>query len=286
MHVSPAVECSQHGDAASLRDPVRRTLVATCGAAAIALLAAAGAFAEESPQSLVRQAAEADGRGDYAASEKLCVEALRLHGDRPAVELSNAYYYRGRARFCLGRAKESVADFDRYVELAPSQASRQWERGIACYYAGEFAKGAEQFALYQTYHDNDVENSVWRFLCMARMPEEGFDKARAAMLPIRDDRRVPMMQIYELFRGKLEPAEVLAAIDADRPGDEIRSGRLFYARLYLGLYYEAQGNAAAAREQIQLAAERHRDDATARRVNGFMWAVADVHWRSLQNAKR
>ena len=99
-----------------------------------------------------------------------------LHG------LATAYYLRGRENFRLGEIKKSVADFDKYVELRPRLESRQWERGIAYYYAGEFKKGAEQFELYQTYHDNDVENSVWRYLCIAR--SVGVDKARSVMLPI------------------------------------------------------------------------------------------------------
>ena len=35
-------------------------------------------------------------------------------------------------------------------------------------YAGEFAKGAKQFVDYQTFHSQDVENSAWRYLCVAR----------------------------------------------------------------------------------------------------------------------
>ena len=93
-----------------------------------------------------------------------------------------------------------MADFDKYVELKPDAESRQWERGISYYYAGEFAKGAKQFELYQTYHDQDVENSVWRYLCVAR--EGGVEKAQANMLPIENDRRIPMMQSTTSIAGR------------------------------------------------------------------------------------
>src|SRR5262245_59383734 len=42
---------------------------------------------------------------------------------------SQAYFLRGRENFRLGRIPESVADFDRHVELSPTLEPRQWERG-------------------------------------------------------------------------------------------------------------------------------------------------------------
>lgn len=50
---------------------------------------------------------------------------------------------------------------------------------------------------------NDVENAAWHFLCVARA--ESPEQARAALLPVGSDRRVPMRQIYEMFRGTLSP---------------------------------------------------------------------------------
>src|SRR5688500_16623554 len=112
-----------------------------------------------------------------------------------------------------------------------------------------------QFELYQTYHDQVVENSVWRYLCVART--EGIEKAQANMLPISEDRRVPMMQIYDLYRGKLKPDDVLAAAKAGEPTKEVLNSRLFYTHLYLGLWHEAAGRAAEAKEHI-LKAEEHK----------------------------
>jgi lipoprotein NlpI len=201
---------------------------------------------------------------------------IAADGDRAA-----AYYHRGRALFRLNEVAKSVKDFDHYVKLRPQIESRQWERGIAMYYAKLYKRGAAQFALYQTYHDNDVENSVWRFLCMT--PTDGFAKARQAMLPIKNDRRVPMMQIYEMFRGELTPDEVLAECRKDKPSAEVLDGRLFYARLYLGLYYEAAGKKELAKKYIYLAADEHKDS---KRINNYMWAVADVHAKRLRAAAK
>lgn len=216
---------------------------------------------------LLDQASRAANAGESARAVELLDQALKA-----APDTADAYYVRGRERFRLGRIKESVADFDKYVALRPELASRQWERGIALFYAGEFDKGAKQFELYQTFHDNDVENSVWRFLCLA--PVIGAEKARATMLPIQNDRRVPMMQVYEMFRGRTTPEEVLATCRQGDPPPEVLAGRLFYAELYVGLYLEATGERAAARGHLLKAADDHKSTRT---VNRYMWDVARIH---------
>ena len=69
---------------------------------------------------------------------------------------------------------------------------------------------------------NDVENAVWHFLCVAR--EDGVEKARAAMLKIGKDRRVPMMQVYELFARQGEAGRrAKAAAEAGDPAAAERS---------------------------------------------------------------
>lgn len=210
-----------------------------------------------------------------AAEKDLHAEVVQLAGalleqdDAPA----ETYYLRGRARFCLGDAAGAVEDFDRFVALRPQLAPQQWERGIACYYAGQFEEGAKQFALYQTYHDNDVENSVWRFLCL--VPQVGAEEARRTMLPIRNDPRIPMMKIYDVYRGRATPLEVSLAAYADQPPEAARDARTFYARLYMGLWYlVVEQDEASARLLLSQAAEQHRET---RGINRFMWSVAKVH---------
>ena len=230
----------------------------------------------KSPAELLAEAEVAAASSDSKAAVQLASKAIE--GDE---KLAAAFYLRGCERFRLGLVKESVADFDRYIELRPDRASRQWERGIACYYARQFEKGAKQFELYQTYHDNDVENSVWRYLCM--VPTEGIEKARSTILPIRNDRRVPMMQVYELYRGNLKPEEVLAACRRDDPDPETLAGRLFYAHLYLGLYHEVAGEKELARKYVLLAADKKL--AQSPRINRYMWDVARIHAGLMQKPR-
>ena len=170
---------------------------------------------------------------------------------------------RAVADFENGRIAESAAGFDALAKLVPSAAPQLWQRGIALYYAGRYQDCRAQFESHRTVNPNDVENAAWHFLCVARA--ESADKAKAAILPVGPDSRVPMRQVYEMFRGALTPDEVLEAAGT-------QASAQFYARLYVGLYFEALGQDAQAIEHITAAA----DDRFAR-VGGYMHTVARVH---------
>ncbi len=179
-----------------------------------------------------------------------------------------AYQYRGVVHFMLGDMERAIDDFDRVIELAPYQEARHWQRGICYYYAGEFEKGVAQFELHQTVNSNDVENAVWHFLCNARL--EGLEAARAALIPIHYDARVPMKEIWQLFAGSGTVEDVLAAALPEGGDPQRHRQRLCYAHLYLGLYYEAIGQKENARRHINLAANEFAMD-------NYMGAVAMVH---------
>ena len=170
-----------------------------------------------------------------------------------------------------GRIAESAAGFDTLAKLAPDSAPQLWQRGIALYYAGRYNDCRLQFESHRTVNPNDVENAAWHFLCVARA--ESPEKAKAALLPVGPDARVPMRQVYQMFRGTLTPDEVWAAA-----GD--RSDAQFYAHLYLGLYFEAVGNKDGALEHITAAAADRYAAA-----GGYMHTVARVHLGILQRRK-
>lgn len=174
---------------------------------------------------------------------------------------SPAYYNRrGEENFRAARIAESIVDFDKAISLEPRLAPQHWQRGISLYYANRFADGRKQFELHQTVNPSDVENAVWHYLCVAR--QEGVEKARAALIPIPEDTRVPMMQIHALFAGRGTVEDVL------KPA----RGRdaLFYAHLYLGLYYEVTGNVSLSKKHIRLATHDYA-------VDHYMGDVARVH---------
>lgn len=230
------------------------------------LLVSRGARGQDVDE-LLQQATQASQRGERERAIARYSDAIKLS---PAAPMP--WHLRGCEHFRAGKISESVADFDKYVQLLPQAENQQWQRGISYYYAGEFAKGAKQFEDYQKFHDQDVENSVWRYLCVARA--SGVEKARANLLPITNDPRVPMMQIYGLYQGKLKPDDVLAAANDNPPNSELQNQRLFYAHLYIGLWHEAAGNADEAKKHI-LEAEKHK-------VGHYMWDVAHVHAERLR----
>jgi lipoprotein NlpI len=231
---------------------------------------------EEKIKSLLQQVSTAQSARQFPQAIKLLSQIEKLD-DTVAV----AFYLRGRIHFQQAAFQESVRDFNRYVALNPKIESRQWERGISMYYAKQYKQGASQFELYQTYHNQDVENSVWRFLCM--VPDSGVAKARKVMLPIENDRRIPMMKVFEMYRGTATPANVLQAVEQGDPTKEVRATRAFYAHLYLGLYYEVTDKPKLARKYIQLAADPQLLGHAG--INSYMWDVARVLWNRMQQKK-
>jgi len=183
----------------------------------------------------------------------------------PAGQSAQAIMNRAVAAFEKGRFAESATAFDELAKAVPDQAPQLWQRGIALYYAGRFDDCRRQFESHRTVNPDDVENAVWHFLCVARGGSPA--KAREALLPVGPDARVPMREVYQMFRGTLTPEQVLSAAGSQPAG-------LFYGHLYVGLYFEAQGMTARALEHIKVAAADRFE-----REGGYMHMVARVHAR-------
>jgi len=183
----------------------------------------------------------------------------------PIEQSPQAIMNRAVAAFEKGRFAESAAAFDEVAKAVPDQAPQLWQRGIALYYAGRYDDCRRQFESHRTVNPDDVENAVWHFLCVAR--GESPAKARAALLPVGPDARVPMREVYQMFSGTLTPDQVLSAAGSE-------PAALFYAHLYVGLYFEAQGMTARALEHIKIAAADRFE-----REGGYMHMVARVHAR-------
>jgi len=167
------------------------------------------------------------------------------------------------ADFERGRIDDSVAKFDQLVAVAPRAMPQLWQRGIALYYAGRYDDCRKQFEAHRTVNPDDVENAAWHFLCVARA--ESAERARAGLLPVGPDARVPMREVLELFRGKMTTEQVMAAAGTSLSGQ-------FYGNLYIGLYYEAIGDNARARTALEAAASDRYSSA-----GGYMHMVARVH---------
>jgi hypothetical protein len=168
--------------------------------------------------------------------------------------------------FFAAKPAESARLFDAVAAAVPDREPELWQRGLALYYAGRYADGRRQFELHRTVNPNDVENVAWHFACVAR--ESGAEAARAAVLPVGEDRRVPMKQVRDLCAGRATPDDLVAA--AEQSPDDSRRNDLCFAHLYAGLYYDAIGNEDRAKKHMLLAAGPFSMD-------HYMGRVARVH---------
>lgn len=262
------------------------------------LLLAMTAFAGESSADLLKQAQAALQQDKTEEALKLAEQSIqadaknwqpyffraRVYAAQKQVEKSVAdydkvielepkaaphiYSERGSMLFRAGKVNESLADFDALVKAKPEVEPQLWQRGIAQYYAGKFDDGRKQFEVHQTVNHNDVENSAWHFLCNARA--NGLERARKEIIPIDGDGRVPMKEVHRMFKGELKVEDVLAAAKAGDPEPERLKKHLFYAHLYVGIYYEAIGENEKAKDFILKAADGYDED-------DYMVSVAKVH---------
>ena len=137
-----------------------------------------------------------------------------------------------------------------------------WQRGLSYYYAARFDEGIRQFKVDLQVNGQDVEETVWRYLCQAQL--HGAEAAREGLLAVRNDPRPVMSTVYELFAGTCD-TEVLLTVARDQREH-------FYSQLYAGLYYEAEREVARARHHITQAAAMQV-------VEDYMGWVAIVHQR-------
>lgn len=183
----------------------------------------------------------------------VCVVWLAIcgaaQGSQPSVR---ELLRRGVEELRAGRIEPSLAALDAVAEADPVAMPHLWQRGIAQYFAGQYRKGREQFESHRRVNPHDVENATWHFLCVAAT--DGVDQARRAMLPAPGDGRVPMNELYALYKGTGDRAAVDAAVEAVPAGSAARRTARFYADLYIGLLSHAEGNAAEAEQHLAAAA--------------------------------
>ncbi|HLX60001.1 MAG TPA: tetratricopeptide repeat protein [Planctomycetota bacterium] len=235
---------------------------------------------------LLNTALEKDPKNDELLASRATAYHLLNENAKAAADLSRAIerskHYDalrglGAEYFFAGDFAASVKAFDDFAQHFPDQAPQLWERGISLYYAKRYDDARKQFESHKTVNPNDVENAAWHFLCAAKATS--IEEAGKSLIEIDTDKdtRVPMKQVYLLFKGEAKPDDVLAAAKANDPHEFVLKNNLCYAHLYLGLYYEAAGDAEKAREHIEKAATEFAQ-------NHYMGKVAQIHFK-LMNAK-
>ena len=230
-------------------------------------------------ETAAREAASLDPKERWAhyflgralADQRKPAEAIQAFEAALALDKTflSAVDARGGEQFKLGKVEESIADFDTFLKANPAKAPGHWRRGISLYYAGRYEDGAKQFFDGQDEFGADVENVFWHYLCNSR--KDGVEAARKGLLKLRGpDGRVPMMRIADLIAGKATPVEVIETAEKAKLDGAARNEALFYAHLYVGLNYEAMGDAAKCREHLTQAVEKHK-------IGHYMWDVGNVH---------
>lgn len=236
----------------------------------------AGQF--EKARELAEKAVEADPK-QVNARMLLGLACSRLRDQKAALEAFNqvlkmepnnllALDRRGDTYLKLGEFDKAVADFDRVLEIRPQLKPEHWRRGIALYYTGDHKEGAKQFETHKEANPEDVENAAWHYLCNANVI--GREKARAELIDVTKDTRVPMAEIQKLFAGKMEPGQVIKAAERLPMDSDAGKEARFYAHLYVGLWYEAEGKGAEAKKHLTEAVEKYE-------ISHYMWDVGKAH---------
>lgn len=204
-----------------------------------------------------------EAKREHAKAIEAYTEAIKADATN-----ARAYDARGDAYLKLGKFKEAIADFDKFLEANPKFEPEHWRRGIAYYYAEKYKDGVKQFETHKTVNPQDVENAVWHYLCNVKVI--GKEKSAKELIDVTQDTRVPMAEIQKLYAGKLKPADVMAAAEKVDAKTEAGKEARFYGHLYVGLWYEAEGDAKKVIEHLTPAVEKYE-------ISHYMWDVAKVH---------
>ena len=173
-----------------------------------------------------------------------------------------AYIRRGMVNFQLAKIPESIADFDRAEVIEPKITPYLWQRGLSYYYAQRYNEAAKQFLIDLKVNRQDIEETIWQYLCLAR--DLGQKEAKNCLdIKLQDSRQI-MREVYLFYTEQKTETELLLA------GDKEGKRGNFYAHLYLGLYYEVREEREQAREYIVKAANNYP-------LDDYMWYLACVH---------
>lgn len=214
------------------------------------------------------------GNNGYLAMKSLCCSvfliALAVMTQPLRAQMDErALIERGMQLLAEGRIPESIRDFNQAAERNKEVIPHLWQRGIAYYYAGQYDEGRKQFEIHRSVNPNDVENAAWWYLCMAKLGRR--TEAQKKLLPVGQDERIPMMQVYELYAGRASTQSVLDAVGQGNPGERERRMRAFFWHLYLALYADAAGDGKTARKHLQESVKQN--------TGGYMLEIAKLHLR-------
>jgi lipoprotein NlpI len=207
------------------------------------------------------------GQNTQPSEREQLEEALKQVDSRLADGGSRIQHQRAEILFRLERFEESVTAYDEAVKIKyPHNNDSCWERGLAQYYADDFEAGRDQFLRYHNVGALDIENGLWRLMCIAE--DEGIEKARDSVLDYPNRVRVPFPALLDLYLGKGSPEAVIEQASDDAPAGRRRTANLFNAHYYIAKYYEMIDEYENAEPYIQNALEHQ--------IPHFMYYCAQI----------
>jgi len=197
---------------------------------------------------------------------------------------ADVFQMRGCANFKLGNLQGAVSDWVNFIRLKPDKEAKHWQICVAYALLGSYEEARKKFEWHWTVNAEDMEVAFWHYLCVARM--DGLESARENLIEVTGEERVPMPEIYRLFKGGGSEADVWLAVEEGDPNKNERNQREFFANYYLGLYKQAAGKLELADELISKALEiaKSNDGYIGDSPGGQLRAgdIARVHSKQLQ----
>ena len=220
------------------------------------------------------------GKNDQAARDY--TTALGYVGHDAAY--ADVFQMRGCANFKLGDLQGAVSDWVNFIGIKPDKEASHWQICVAHALLGSYEEARKKFEWHWTVNAEDMEVAFWHYLCVARI--EGVESARKNLINVTGEERVPMMEIYQLYKGQASEADVWLAVEEGDPKNDERKQREFFANYYLGMYKQAAGKLEFADELIGKALEIAKDnkDYIGDSPGGQLRAgdIARVHSQQLQ----
>jgi len=166
---------------------------------------------------------------------------------------ADVFQMRGCANFKLANLQGAVSDWVTFIRLKPDKEAEHWQICVAYALLGSYEDARKQFEWHWTVNAEDMEVAFWHYLCVARM--DGLESARENLIEVTGEKRVPMLELYQLFEGEGSEADVWLSVEEGDPDKDERTQREFFANYYLGLYKQANGKLELADELIGKALE-------------------------------
>ena len=200
-----------------------------------------------SPASLRAQALVDLQQGDQESALAGADRMVKANPDDPRTQRTAGDIY-----LRCGKCNIATRLFNQFIKAQPEEMPYLWQRGISLYFTGDYQDAAKQFEDHRKVNPNDVENAAWHFLCVAKA--KSVAEAKRLVLPAPGDPRIPLQEVLEMLSNG-DTAAVKARIESTTEGSAQRASAEFYGYFYLGLYADALGDQAKAKEHLKRSAK-------------------------------